>query len=125
MRNGLLVAAGPGVLQIRIGLPGDPLRAGEQRTFRYRVEHTYCGPGGPATPDERRHRANGTPTLERLEIRASFAAPGFTVRRCTWLNRHADPLSRSGRVLLGRHSPVWVWRDPREHTYGISWDRPV
>lgn len=114
-----------GLSQVRIGLRGQPLRAGEQREFRYRVDHTWTGGAVPATPEERRHRANGTPTLDRLTIRATFATPGFVLRRCTWINRHAEPLSGSGGTLLGRTSRPLVWKYPREDTYGISWELPV
>lgn len=114
-----------GLPQVRIGLTGEPLRAGGEREFRYRVDHTWTGDDRPAAPAERRHRANGTPTLDRLTIQATFATPGFVLRRCTWLNRHAEPLSGSGHRLLGRTSRPLVWKEPREETYGISWELPA
>ena len=54
-----------------------------------------------------------------------FPRPGFSVRRCTWINRHADPLAGCGRVLPGTVSPLWTWRDPREETAGVSWEPPL
>lgn len=114
-----------GLSQVRIGLRGEPLHAGDQREFRYRVDHTWVGGAVPAAPSERRHRANGTPTLDSLTMRATFATPGFVLRRCTWVNRHAEPLSGSGGRLLGRTSRPLVWNKPREDTYGISWELPL
>lgn len=113
-----------GLLHVRIGLTGPPLHAGEERALRYRVDHTWTGPRVPATPGERCHKANGTPTLERLTIRASFAEPGFRLRRCTWLTRHAEPLAGTGGRLDGTTSKPLTWKDPREETYGISWELP-
>jgi transcriptional regulator with XRE-family HTH domain len=114
-----------GLQQVRIGLPGPALQAGEERTFTYRVDHTYQGPDRQPTPEERRHQAHGTPTLRKLEMRVSFPGPRFTVRRCIWLSRGTAPLTGSGSTLLGRDGPLWTWANPTEETYGASWDLPL
>lgn len=115
--------AAQGLMQVQIMPEGGPMRAGEERTFRYRVDHTYLvRPAGPAAPAERRHRGNGTPTLRTLEMEAVFATPGWTVRQCTWINRDADPLSSCPEPVRGLRSRRMEWSQPREHTYGLSWE---
>ena len=115
-----------GLMQAQIMLEGDPMPAGDERTFRYRVDHTHFGRRGlPATALERQHRGNGTPTLHRLEMEAVFAACGCTVRQCTWINRHADPLPSRRELVPGRRSRRIEWRQPREHAFGIVWELPA
>ena len=115
-----------GLMQVQIMPEGDPMRAGEERTFRYRVDHTRLGrPGGPPTPEERRHRGNGTPTLRTLEMETVFVVAGCTVRQCTWINRHADPLPSRREPVRGLRSRRMEWSQPREHTYGIAWELPA
>jgi hypothetical protein len=111
--------------QVRIDLLGEPLQAGEVREFRYRVEHRYVGSGGvPLRPSERSHRGNGTPTLNRFEVRVSFPRPGFSVQRCVWLNRDTEPLTQDAWTLASRNSPLIAWDRTPELAYGVTWELP-
>lgn len=112
---------------VPITLEGSPMAVGEERTFRYRVGHTHViRPVGPATAEELRHRGNGTPTLQRLEMEVIFAAPRWHVRQCYWPNRYAEPVPmRRWERVAGQRAQRMEWPNPREHAYGVVWCPPV